>query len=101
MSADTAVLEQDLAQTKEYASQLSGEVERNKKEIGNLRKAVEEGAAIQAANDQLKAELAEAKKQIKTLEAGLAKADAAAAAGEKAIAAGKAVVDGLRELGAL
>lgn len=101
MAKDQAVLERDLAQTKEYASTLSGEVERNKKEIGNLRKQVEEGAAVQAENDQLKAELKELGGRVKALETGLEKAGAAAAAGEEAVAAGKAVVDGLRKLGAI
>lgn len=97
----TAALEQDLAAKAEYASELSGEVERQKKEIGELRKQAEKLEESEAANKVLKGALDAAQTEIKNLGKALDKANAAAEAGEQAIAAGKEVVDGLRKLGAL
>lgn len=98
---NTAVLERELYDVKQYASDLSGTVERNKKEIGNLRKEVEKSAALASELDQAKAALAEANGKIKSLEAALKKADAAAANAEKAVAAGKAISDALGQLSSL
>lgn len=101
MPEDTAVLERELYDVKQYASELSGANERSKKEIGQLRKAVAKAAELDEEIDVLKAALADANAQIKALEAGLAKADAQAAAGAKAVAAGKAISDALGQLSSL
>ena len=102
MSEDkTAVLERDLAAKAEHASALSGQLEAQKKELGQLRKDVAQVAVLKDEKAVLQAALDQANGQVKALEAGLAKAGAAVAAGEKAIAAGKAISDGLNQLAAL
>ena len=101
MAEDTAVLERELYDVKTYASELSGANERSKKEIGNLRKAVAEAAKLDQEIAALKVAAIESAAKIKSLEAGLAKADAAAAAGAKAVAAGKAISEALGQLAAL
>lgn len=98
---NTAVLERELYDVKQYASELSGANERSKKEIGELRKKAEEVESLKEEKAVLQAQLDEARKQIKALEAGLAKANGIAAEGEKAIAAGKAISDALGQLNAL
>ena len=101
MPQDTAVLERELYDVKTYASELSGANERNKKEIGTLRKAVAAAAELDLVNADLKIALVQAQAQIKALEAGLGKAIEQAAAGAKAVAAGKAISEALGQLSAL
>lgn len=101
MSQDTNVLERELYDVKTYASDLSGQNERNKKEIGLLRKAVAAAAERDQENAELKIGIVQLNAQIKALEAGLAKANEQAAAGAKAVASGKAIVDALGQLSAL
>lgn len=101
MSEDTAVLERELYDVKTYASDLSGQNERSKKEIGTLRKAVAAAAELDQVNAGLKLALVDANAKIKALEAECAKAAAKAAAGDQAVAAGKAISDALGQLSAL
>lgn len=102
MSEDkAAVLERDLAAKAEHASAISGQLEAQKKELGQLRKDVAQVAVLKEEKAVLQAALDQANGQIKTLEAGLKKAGEAVAAGEKAVAAGKAISDGLAQLAAL
>jgi len=100
MSEDTAVLERELYDVKTYASELSGQNERNKKEIGTLRKAVAAAAELDQVNADLKIALLASAAKIKSLEEGLAKANEQAAAGAKAVAAGKAITAALGQLSA-
>lgn len=101
MPKDTAVLERELQDTKEHASELAGQNERNKKEIGNLRKAVAAGEELDQENAALKVAAVKNAAKIKALEAALAGAGREAAKGEKAVAAGKAISDALGQLSAL
>lgn len=101
MSQDTAVLERELYDVKTYASELSGTNERNKKEIGSLRKAVAAAAELDQVNAALKMAAVQDAAKIKALEAGLVKANEQAAAGAKAVAAGKAISEALGQLSAL
>ena len=94
-------LHRDLQAKAEYASVLSQQVEAFKKELGNARKAADRVPEIEAERDVAKAALVEANGKIKSLEASLASASACAAKGDAAIAAGKAIADGLKQLGAL
>ena len=96
----THPLERELYEVKTYASELSGVNERNKKEIGNLRKAAAAAAELDLVNADLKIALVQAQAQIKALEAGLVKANEQAAAGAKAVAAGKAISEALGQLSA-
>lgn len=101
MPKDTAVLERELQDTKEHASELAGQNERNKKEIGNLRKALAVGEELDQENAALKIAAVKNAAKIKALEAGLVKANEQAAAGAKAVAAGKAISEALGQLSAL
>jgi hypothetical protein len=101
MAVAEAALHRDLAETKAHASGLSQQVEALKKELGNARKQADlvpgfEADALRAAGD-----LAEALAEIKRLNAALGSASARADKGDAAVAAAKAVADGLKALSAL
>lgn len=96
-----ANLERELYEVKQYASDLSKQVENFKKELGNSRKQAAKVPELNEEKAALAAALEAKASEVKALEAALAKADAKAAKADEAIAAGKAIHDALVSLSAL
>lgn len=91
-------LERELYDVKEYASGLSAEVQRLKKELGSARKAAQAAADLEVEVKELKEQADAQAKNVRSLVQQLAKRDADLAALEEKVDAAKAIADGLAKL---
>ena len=91
-----AKLEHELVAVKALLSDASAEVERSKKEIGNLRKEAAKVSQLKEEKADIVAALASASAKIRALEASLADAGKKLATLAEQAAAGQAIADALK-----
>jgi phage shock protein A len=96
-----AKLRDELASVKARASDLSGDVDRLKKDLGNAHKKVDELAATKAALEDAQGTIKEQQALIAALDSSLKTQQALADKGAAAVSAGKAIAESLAKLGSL
>lgn len=101
MTEDVTKIRADLLAVKGRASELSGEIDRQKKIIGTQANELEQAQADAAKAAKLKDELAAANAKVAQLEAALKTADALVATAKEAVLAAKQISDALTKLSSL
>jgi len=91
-------LQSEHALLKQRTSELSGDVTRLKKQLGEERKNTEALNEIVADNESLKKDLEAVSAQLKAAQSTLSTQQAVVARGEKAIAAGNTIAEALSTL---